>query len=158
MQSNFRFCALVLAATLCGCAAREAHFPPPGSDPQVTLKIQQSSMPGYLTTYGSNGQMYFYQFSGGNKQHGNLEFKVGNGGANIHIMLNASSNFAIKDVPLVGNSNNQLTPSVENATKAKIRNENTDVLDAYYALKIVDNTDPAKPADIICDPGIINNR
>jgi len=159
MQSNFRFCALLLAVSLGGCAQKvmpPPPPPPPDPNPQVTLEIQQSStgVPGYVSTYGSNGKMYVYRFTGGNKKHGNLEFKVGNGAANIHITLNASSNFAIKDVPIDGNSNGQLTPSVENPTKAKIHNDNTDVLDAYYAVKVADST----VAEIICDPGIINNR
>jgi hypothetical protein len=109
-------------------------------------------------TYGSNGQLYVYRFKGGTKQHGNVVFKVGNGAANVHITLNASSNFAIKDVVIDGDTNGQLTASVVNTVKAKIHDKNTEELDAYYALKIADNINPAKPADIICDPGIINNR
>ncbi|HET7779881.1 MAG TPA: hypothetical protein VFL07_15130, partial [Rudaea sp.] len=80
MQSNFRFCALVLAVSLCGCALDKTPPPPPPPPPspnvdaQVTLEIQQSStgMPGYLTTYGSNGLMYVYRFTGGTKKHGNV--------------------------------------------------------------------------------------
>lgn len=163
MQSNFRFCALVLAVSLCGCAQKVMPPPPPllnppGADPQITLKIQQSStvLPGYLATYGKNGKMYVYQFTGGNRKHGNLEYKVGDGHSNIHIKLDASSNFAITDVPIDGNSNHQLMSTVQNPNMAKIYNENTDVVDAYYAVNILDSAAP--PGDIICDPGIINNR
>ena len=156
MKSNFRFCALVLAVSLCGCAQKIMPPPPPPPDPnpQVSLEIKQVPTPGFVPTYGSNGQMYFYRFTGGTKQHGNVEFKVGNGAANIHITLTASSNFSIKDVLIDDDPNHQLTATVETNVKAKIHDKNTEELVAYYAVKVADGA----VADIICDPGIINNR
>ncbi|HSC11467.1 MAG TPA: hypothetical protein VLC97_10885 [Rhodanobacteraceae bacterium] len=155
MQSNFRFCALVLAISLSGCAQRMMPPPPPPNpNPQVSLEIRQSPtvVPGFLSTYGSNGQMYVYRFTGG--KHGNLQFKNGNGAANIHITLINSPNFAIKDVPIDGDPNHQLTAMVESNNKAHIQNKNTEELDAYYSVKVSDSN----VADIYCDPGIINNR
>jgi len=155
MKSNFRFCALVLAVSLCGCAQKiMPPPPPPDPNPQVSLEIRQNDSPvsGFLTTYGSNGKMYVYRFTGG--KHGNLQFKNGNGAANIHITLVNSSNFAIKDVPIDGDPNHQLAASVETNGKAHIQNKNTEELDAYYSVKVADGA----VADIYCDPGIINNR
>ena len=156
MKSNFRLCALVLALSVSGCAHESRMMlPPPGPDPQVALEVQQSNSgaPGFATTYGSNGRMYIYRFIGGNANRGNFRYKIGDGASNIHITLRADPTFAIKDVPVDGNSNGQLTATVENPTKAKIHNANTAELDAYYSVKVVDGT-----ADIYCDPGIINNR
>ena len=109
-------------------------------------------MSGFLTTYGSNGHMYAYRFTGG--KHGSLHFKVDNRTVNIHITLTNSPTFSIKDVPIDGDPNGQLKATVVSNDKANIQNKNTDELDAYYSVKVADGA----VADIYCDPGIINNR
>jgi hypothetical protein len=161
MRNNFRFCALVLlVVSLCGCPRDKLPPPPPGPPvvPQITLEIQQSSTPqsGYTTTYGSNAKMYIYRYSGGTK-HGNVSVTHGQGEANVLIKLSASPNFVINAIPITDDPNNQLIPHVEpNGLNAQIRDTNTDLLDAYYAVKVLDDS-ATPPAENYCDPRIVNN-
>jgi len=155
MQSSFRFVALALALSACGCGGQRA-LPPP-IPRQVTLEIlgpTTTPQSGYIPTYGSNGKMYLYRYSGGN-DHGNIKVSLAEGhDVIIQIVLNGASNFIIEAIPFTDNDG-QLSSHIEpNEVRAQIHDTNERALNAYYALQIKDKT---AGSDIYCDPGIINN-
>jgi len=140
-------------------------LPPPPYDQKVALTIQQTTtgLPGYAATYGDNGKMYAYLYSGGNKNRGNVEFQHGKGAVNVHITLTDSPNFVMEKVDITGDQtgdHRQFDPPPEvvpNGLTAHIHDRNTEPVTAYYAVKVVDQNDPAHPVRIYCDPGIVNN-
>ena len=150
MGSSFRFCALVLAVLICGCA-HKAPPPPPPPPPHdhpnaVTLQVQG----------GTSG--YSCTFTGGdNDNKGNIEVNHSEGDVNIHVDLSAAPSFAIVDPYFDNDPNEQLHgKATDIGRKALIHDRNTGPLDAYYGLIVQDNsTSPA--TRFICDPRIVNN-
>ena len=110
-----------------------------------------------MTTYGSNGKMYVYRYSGGDDQRGNLKLKHADGpDIIIPIALSAAVNFKIIDDVQFTDNDGQLTGPVEgNGRAAHIHDKNSGPLNTSYALKIHDSNTPS--GDIYFDPGIINN-
>jgi hypothetical protein len=140
-------------------------LPPPPYDQKVTLTIQQTTtgLPGYVTTYGDNGKMYAYLYSGGNRSRGNVEFQHGKGAVIVNIMLIDSPNFVMERIDIADDlpgDRSQFVPPPQvepNGVTAHIHDRNTYPVQAYYAVGVVDKTDPAHPVKINCDPGIVNN-
>jgi hypothetical protein len=161
MGSSFRFCTLILAVSVCGCAEKAAPPPPPPPPPPpnhaVTLDIKNGSVPGYVHTYGSNGNAYSYLFSGGDKGHGNVSVDHSEGAVNIQVALQGDSVFAIDTIDFVP-EDSQLSENITgNGRMGVIHNKNNAPLDVYYEVVVLDNTDPAKVAKIDCDPRIVNH-
>lgn len=153
MQRFMRFCAFGLAATLCACANDyQRSVPGPMFRPDIGLEIQAISAPtpGYLTTYGSNGKMYGYRYSGGD-DNGDIHVKHSEGRIDVQVVLTAGSSFAIDDVQFIP-PDDQLSFSKENATRGRIHDENSGPLKAYYSVKVSDSG-----VAIYCDPRIVNN-
>jgi len=99
--------------------------------------------------------MYIYHFSGGNRKHGHLEFPTGGGAANIHIKLDAPPNFAIEEILIDNDPSGQLTRHMD-GDGARIHNDNTRTLDAYYSVRVLDKTS-SEGEKIYFDPKIVNN-
>jgi hypothetical protein len=151
MGNSFRFCTLILAVSICGCAQKAGTPPPP--PPQVThdhpnpVTLQvQAGAPGYACT-----------FTGGDDSKGNIEVKHSEGDVNIHVDLSADPNFAIVAPYFDNDPNEQLhSKPTDGGRKALIHDRNSGPLDAYYGLVVQDNsTSPA--TKFICDPRIVNN-
>jgi hypothetical protein len=164
MRSFYRFCAVaVVVVLLWGCAGVRNPPPPPPPPPRpraVSIDILRTAMPGYVRTYGSNGHLYSYKFSGGNDRHGNASIKYGEG-PNIPIQLDLAntSGFMIGDVEFTDDPDGQLSRNIiAGGLKATIVDKNKDgvALDAYYSVKVIDNS-ASPPAEVYCDPRIVNN-
>jgi len=158
MQSNFRFCALVLAVTLCGCAQNSTKDNP--HNHPVTLEIKAGVLPGYKHTFGSDGNPYSYKYSGGDDDSGNLQIYAREG-RNVTIPVHLSADHAFSIVSLVfQRDQGQLSfPRITNPTEAVIQDMNTVAFpDGYYAVVVIYDIAPDNQVIISCDPGIINNR
>jgi len=161
MRSSVRLFPLILAAAICGCAQMGGEHGLLGNHPtSVTLEIQTTPADGFVTTYGSNQKTYYYRYSDGDDTHGNVNVKYNEGNdVKIHIELkHATSTFAIDDVIFTDNANNQLTKIDASGNHAHIsdKNKNGVYLNAYFEVKVVDNT-AGGSVYIYCDPRIVNN-
>lgn len=154
MQSFMRFCAFGLALMLCGCVNEKRPVPSRILRTGISLEIQAivAPIPGYITTYGSNGQMYGYRYSGGDGR-GNLNVSHSEGPINVQLALAAAANFTIGDVQFT-DGGGQLSYIKETTTRGRIHDDNKPgvQLDAYYVVKVLDSS-----VDIYCDPRIVNN-
>jgi hypothetical protein len=163
MESSFRFCTLLFAVSVCGCAQQRATPPPPPPPVPhghaVTLEVRTGSVPGYIQTYGSNGAIYSYMFTGGDKGHGNVAVDHSEGAVNIQVALQGDSVFTMGKIDFT-DDDGQLSDNIAgNGRMGIIHDSNSAPLDAYYQVVVNDNTDsdPAKVVKIACDPRIVNN-
>jgi len=165
MRSIHRsFAVAVVVVLLWGCAGVRNPPPPPPPPPgpraQISLDVQRTALPGYVRTYGSNGHLYSYKFSGGDDRHGNATVKHTEGpNIPIQVALDNASNFVIGEVEFSDDPDGQLSRNIiAGGLKATITDKNKDgvALDAYYSVKVLDNT-ATPPAEVYCDPRIVNN-
>lgn len=126
----------------------------PGN-PTITLVVVNSaSSPGagYTETTASNGGTYWYLYTGGDNNGGNVTF-TSRGPVTIVVQLQSASNFSINTVGFTGDVNNQLSTSGNSATNITIHNKNNAVQTAEYKVTVSDST---AGCTVPCDPTIIN--
>jgi hypothetical protein len=158
MRSNFRFCALVLAITLCGCVQNSTK----GNDHNhpVALEVKAGVLSDYKHTFGSDGKPYSYRYSGGDDGSGNLQIYAREGhNVTIPVHLNADQEFSIVSLVFQRDQGQLSFARITNPKEAVIQDMNTVAFpDGYYAVIVVDDVASDNKVIISFDPGIINNR
>ena len=127
----------------------------PGN-PTITLVVVNSaSSPGagYTETTASNGGTYWYLYTGGDNNGGNVTCSRSQGPVTIVVQLRSASNFSISNVGFTGDVNNQLSTSGNSATNITIHNRNNATQTADYKVTV---SDSSAGCTVPCDPTIIN--
>ena len=161
MKSRICLCVAVLAAALSGCNIDRPKRGPDHMDHRnaVQLDVQKGAVAGYTPTYGSDGQLYSYKFTGGDDKHGNVTVTTNEGNdVKIHVSLN-STVFAIDHVEISDDDGHQLTPPPSNSgNNVVIADAHTEgvALNAYFLIQVTDTGHPPT-LKIYCDPRIVNN-
>ena len=161
MGSSFRFCAVVLAVSVCGCTHNGRMPPPPPPNPHnIYLYVRASSGGnGYIDAPASNG-VYSCKYTGGDNDGGDVTITEprGNPGAVVVHLAHGDHSYEIGEFFFPKDPNRQLSKDVGNSNRvtAVIRDMNTMAQTAHYKIIVSDtNFDP--PVSILCDPRIVNN-
>ena len=127
------------------------------SNIDVVLTVNILPLEGYTATTASNGNVYYYKYSGGNS--GNDDGSVieytddGSGQGTITVTLTGTS-YNISSITFSGDTSSDLsyqagsTNQIAIITDSKIDNES-----AYYSVIC---SDPQANCTFACDPGITN--
>jgi hypothetical protein len=156
MRSNFRFCALVLVVSLCGCAHDIAFKDHPHP---VTLEVQLGTLSGYKHTFGSDGSTYSYKYSGGDGADGELHINSQEKpNVTVPLHLHAGPTFRIAHVYFRDDKGQLSSPTITNPKEAVIQDKNDETFPDGYYVMIVENVLASDNIVIIsCDPRIVNN-
>ena len=172
MERSFRFYALILAVSICGCTQKAPPSPPPPPPPPpppqalhehshpVTLDVQSgsSTQSGYVDTHGSNGDVYSCKYTGGDDGAGNLTIDSTEGhNVTIPINLHGGGNFTIGVVYFPKDPNGQLSADTKtNRRNAVIKDKNDMLQDGTYKVIVQDTLSSGDVVILSCDPGIRN--
>ena len=146
---------LLLCAVVCAMPAIAAAASP--SSRSIALDVRDapsSGADGYTDTTASNGKVYSYKYSGGDKGGGDVTF-TGRGAGTVVVHLRGSR-YAIDSVDFPDDPNDQLSDdaSASSPTSAVIKDKNDTVQTATYKVTVKDSS---ADATVPCDPKIINN-
>ena len=126
------------------------------TDTEVVLHLRRTKPPngkGWIPVMSSKGRLYRYRYTGGNHaNNGRVDYLVGQGGAEIVAKLQGAPSYEIEDLVLV-DGGNQLTPTIESARQARIRDACTGAIEARYKITVLDTANGGR---IPCDPQVIN--
>lgn len=122
----------------------------------VTLNISTTPQPGYNMQLASNAVIYYYQYTGGTDNMGDVaESGSGSGAApaTITVTLNTAG-YTIDSVGFSGDTHNELSYTLNSPTNtiATITDSDQFTQDAYYSVIV----NVGMGARLACDPTIKN--
>lgn len=118
----------------------------------VNLAVSNSAQTGYTSTAGSNGNTYYFAYTGGDDGHGNITETVGSP-EDISVVLDTSG-YSIDTVGFSNDPNNQLGWSRISDTSVTITDADTIAeSDAHYGItaKLTSTGET-----FVCDPRVTN--
>jgi hypothetical protein len=134
-------------------------IPHPHGHP-VTLDVQQGTVSGYIQTLGSDGNVYSYQYTGGDDANGGLKINYDPSMPDVTEVVRLTGGYDIGKVYFLDDDANQLShDNITNKKNVVIHDKNniTQTQVAFYKIIVQYTNTLGKTVKIACDPRIVNN-